>query len=206
MEPSVNANRLQEINEFSEWLTLQRTDSFIIQCIINTLRRGPAGSFECEIRLLTSANEYIGAAREQDAIGWTNFLFGRVSLKWKTLQKLHYVGHHTTSRLSHMAWSKIFVGKIYRMLHSLWKFRCAQVHGVENHLASKREKKALRREIRQQYDLGPRGIRRADSYLFDRSKYEILRSSIKEQKYLLCTIKISRACFERLETNKYMKV
>lgn len=117
------------------------------QCLINTLHRSASGSFAAEMQVLTTDSRYVATVADQDEIGWCNLLFGRIATGWKKLQHIHYISHTSTSRFSSIAWSKRFVGRLYRLSQSLLKFRCTQVHGVKNKLTSKREKKVMHREI-----------------------------------------------------------
>ena len=46
---------------------------------------------------ITSSKLHIEAAREQDSIGWINFLFGRLPKKWRELQRRH-LNHYYPSK------------------------------------------------------------------------------------------------------------
>ena len=76
------------------------------------------------------------------------------------------------------------VQKKYLVIQSLWEFRCEFIHCIENVLTSKREKKALEKEIRKQFNLGPDSVRRNDKHLLQRGMLFILFSTIREQKIL----------------------
>ena len=78
------------------------------------------------------------AAQEQDRIGHTNFLFGRVSRYWKESQRRYLLRMFPTKNYSADAWFKRFICKIYRTIR---KYRCDQVHGMELVITSKREKR-----------------------------------------------------------------
>ena len=64
------------------------------------------------------------------------------------------------------AWIRRVVARIYRITQSFWEFRCEFVQGVESVLTSKRERKALKKKIKKQFQLGPNGVRGTDKHLF----------------------------------------
>ena len=99
------------------------------------------------------------------------------------------------------AWSRRLISRIYRLSRSIWKFRCDTIHGDEHKLTSLREKKELRRNIREEYQKGSDGLRSIDRHLLANPVSEILASSIREQKYWIRTIKISRAYMKEREQN-----
>ena len=193
--------RSSQFHSFNEWLLVQRTDPLIQQCIKHTLHAGPSASFLYHMSLLTDDKQYLMAAREQDAIGRTNFLFGHITKSWKILQ-MHYLNRRFPKKnYSVHAWSRRLISRIYRLSRSIWKFRCDTIHGDEHKLTSLREKKELRRNIREEYQKGSDGLRSIDRHLLANPVSEILASSIREQKYWIRTIKISRAYMKEREQN-----
>ena len=69
---------------------------------------------------------------------------------------------------------------------------------------SKREKKALHDEIRNQFLLGTKGVRTVGKDLFLKGQTNVLNASILEQKYWVRTLKISRAYVEEAEKNIFI--
>ena len=147
---------------------------------------------------------HIEAAREQDSIGWINFLFGRLLKKWRELQRWHLNHYYPTKHYSADAWIRRVITKIYRVTKSLWQFRCEFVHGIENVLTSKREKKVLEKEIKKQFRLGTDGVRGNDRHLLQRGLTAVLSATIREQKYWVRTLRLSRAYV--LETEQHIFV
>ena len=156
------------------------------------------------MKTLTTDALLLRAAREQDTIGVANFLFGRISRIWKDAQRMYLLRMYPTKNFSADAWAKRWISKIYRVVRNVWKFRCEHVHGIEKALTSKREQMHLKEEIRKQFDLGPDGVRSAEKGLFQKGKSEMLKASIREQKYWLRTIKISRAYVTEANSNMYV--
>ena len=90
---------------------------------------------------------YIQAARSQDYINYDNFQLGRISRYWKPLQA-HYIENGLRNkRLSADAWAKRLVYQLYQRMRSIWTRRCKIVHGSNGREISRRERKALKKEI-----------------------------------------------------------
>ena len=71
---------------------------------------------------------------------------------------------------------------------------------------SKRERKALRQEIRLQYRMGPAGARAHDRELLSRTKSTVLNYSIKNQKYWVRTLKTSRSFAKDFESSMFTEM
>jgi len=127
--------------QLQEWLTIQRTNPVIIQCVIGRLNGSNADTFSSHMMEVSTDPIDLQAAQEQDRIGHTNFLFGRVSRYWKESQRRYFLHMFPTKNYSADAWFKRFICKIYRTIKSIWKYRCDQVHGMELVMTSKREKR-----------------------------------------------------------------
>ena len=197
-------HRKQAISEFEEWLTVQRTNPTIITCFIRRMKEEDCQTYSDAMNSISSDSIDLKAASEQDLIGHTNFLFGRLSRFWKESQRRYLSSMYPTKNYSADAWMKRLLCKLYRTVKSLWQYRCEQVHGIESVLTSKREKKELQREIKLQYQIGTNGLRVADKHLLTTSMTSILHASTKEQKYWVRTIKISRAYVQKRENNMFI--
>lgn len=66
---------------------------------------------------------------------------------------------------------------------------------------SKCECKASRKEITQQYWLGPNGVHANDQELLARPKKLVLNYGVQNKKYWICTIKTSWTFVEDFESN-----
>ena len=97
------------------------------------------------MKTITTSRLHLSTAQEQDEIGAVNFLFGRISKKWREIQRKHLLHYFPSKNYSADAWIRRVIARIYRVTQSLWKFRCEFVHGVESVLTSKREKSLTER-------------------------------------------------------------
>lgn len=132
------------------------------------------------------------------------FFFGRVSQKWRELQRRYFLFKYPTRKYSADAWIRRVIGRIYRMTRGLWKFRCEIVHGNEHVHTSRREKQKLQVEIKRQFDLGEKGLRATDKHYLQQSLNTILTSSVREQKYWLRSVQVSRAYMVEAEKNMFV--
>ena len=150
--------RRKEDRLLSEWLDQQKTDPMIAEVFVMVLRGDGRLTFLQAAQQLTTSPSYHDAAREQDIIGLRNFVLGRVSKLWKHCQSTYRSRFCPDKRFSTDVWAKRLVYQLYKRMRNIWRQRCTLVMGVNGKLASKRERKALRQDIRQQFRLGPDGV------------------------------------------------
>ena len=132
------------------------------------------------------------------------FLFGRLLKKWRELQRRHLNHHYPSKNYSADAWIRRVISKIYFVTKSICKFRCEFVHGIKNVLTLKREKKALEKEITNQFKLGTDGVRGNDRHLLQQGLASVLSATIREQKYWARTLQLSRAYVLAAEQNMFV--
>ena len=66
------------------------------------------------------------AARDQDIIGWRNFMEGRVCLQIETIQHAHLL--LSDSLLNTDMWMRLFISKLLHISHSQWILRNFMIH------------------------------------------------------------------------------
>ena len=147
-------NRLRQLRDMRTWFDLQHTDPIISSCILHTLESSHDQTFHDSMTSITSDEEYIQAALSQDSIGRVNFCYGRISKRWRLLQRQYLVMEYSKTRFSADAWAKRLVSKLYKFARNLWQYRCARVHGSNMKKISKRQKRAIKQGIKDQYLLG----------------------------------------------------
>ena len=111
-----------------KWMTTTKVDKDIIDCIMNTLRNRANTCFAAALED-TSDALLRKAAEDQDNIGWTEFLEGKISRTWGKLFK-HRMGQtiqarpHATVR----KWRRELVEHLLHFTHELWITRNSIVH------------------------------------------------------------------------------
>ena len=92
---------------------------------------------------------------------------------------------------------------MYKQMRAIWRKQCELVHGIEGKAISKRERKALRKEIKQQFKVEIEGVRAHNRKLLHRSKSTIFAYSVKNRKYWIRALKTSRAFVTEFESNMF---
>ena len=195
--------RRKEDATISSWFDQNRTDPNIAEIIMTVLRDDGNTSFLQVARSFTTIEKYHEVANAQDIIGYQNFILGRISKHWKIQQADYRSRFCPDKRISTDAWAKRLIYQIYKRMRAIWRKRCELVHGIKGKNVSKRERKALRKEIKQQFKLGSDGVRANDRDLLSRSKSTVLAYSVKNQKYWIRTLKSSRAFVTEFESNMF---
>ena len=104
----------EAIDGLAAWFDLSHTNPQIRDCICSTLCL-------CSIDACFApfaSPTITAAALDQDAIGWMNFIEGRISLEWHTAQSHFYasIGSSCTSR----QWAEELVQNLLAMVHKMW--------------------------------------------------------------------------------------
>ena len=94
----------------------------------------------------------MAAALDQDAIGWMNFIKGRISLEWHMAQS-HFYASIGSSCTSHQ-WTKELVQNLLTMVHIMW-IACNNVAHAINEKGHKiKDGLAMDADIDEQFVLG----------------------------------------------------
>lgn len=81
-------------------------------------------------------------AEEQDSIGWTHFLEGKISKQFYHIQQAYLAG--SPSPLNGRDWVKSFISELLQISHTQWLFRNITLHDKrQGHLATTRKKELL---------------------------------------------------------------
>ena len=103
------------------------------------------------------------AITDQDQIGWDNFLLGRWSKKWQTVQQRHIT--QTKSRRSSLQWTTCIINKFLRTVWDIWNFRNALVHG-KGGVFQRATNSELDFQIREEFTIGFENFRDEDKKLY----------------------------------------
>jgi hypothetical protein len=113
------------------------------------------------------------AVEEQSAIGWNNFIKGRVSKKWSEAQDIFYKSVHPTSPLTGEQWSSKLITEVWKIFFSVWKARNTHLHCPPGNEPSAH----LNKRIQHAYSRLRHSIAKSDSLLFSLSLHERLNTS-----------------------------
>ena len=103
----------------------------------------------------------MAAALDQDAIGWMNFIEGRISLEWRTAQSQFYasIGSSCTSR----QWAKELVQNLLAMVHKMWIARNDVAHAIDEKGCKIKDGLDMDADIDEQFVLGYEDLMRRNS-------------------------------------------
>ena len=168
----------------------------ITECIIHALISGSESTFEEMVRDQsedTTLNDLIRkAAMTQDTIGWHNFCRGRIAKEWRLAQDYFLNKVSDGRKRSSKSWSKIFLVKIYHMVHDIWEFRNSVVTKVTQEKASMSERNKMAKEVRKQFEMGCSTLRPKDHYLLECTLDSVLQKIVKFQRYWVRKCIVSR--------------
>ena len=80
-------------------------------------------------------------AEEQDAIGWTNFVEGRVTKRIRDMQTMYTCNRNVTYTVDH--WMKDFIRKLMGLSHEMWIGRNLVKHHKTQEMVTIRTKEEL---------------------------------------------------------------
>lgn len=135
------------------------------------------------------------AARSQDMIGWREFMEGRVSKEFLTIQKGHCALAPT--RLNGDDWMRQFINRILLISHSQWIFRNFTLHDQVRGYLRLQERKEVLREIDRLIDLEPTEVPAESRFLLEFDFDSLYRSSFEKQSYWVRAMKAARRAGRR---------
>ena len=140
------------------------------------------------------------AVREQNKIGWDNFILGRWSLKWQRIQKNYYAS--INSKRSVKRWAAAIIHKLIMIVWDLWSFRNKLVHGPKGIEESERHKE-LNSKIEEEYSKGSLTLIEKDKHLIDDNGLEDLTTgTVYDKQAWLERIEAARIAAEMEEETK----
>jgi hypothetical protein len=98
------------------------------------------------IRIWPMSAAMYKVAHSQDAIGWTEFLHGKVSTKMREMQQAYCL--LTNTNLNGDDWMVELTGKLIDITHSQWLYQNVTLH----HLTKDYLRQRTEREIQQEMD------------------------------------------------------
>ena len=144
---------------------------------------------------------YQTMAREQDAIGWRQFMEGMISKSMRGIQRLYHDRHGT--HMTPDRWAQGLILKLLEATHGQWIYRNIQIHDWVAGTKATLRKNELQREIEKQLDLGTTGLLEEDQWLMEVQLGDMEATSGEQEEYWIVAIKAAReaAALTRQGTN-----
>ena len=158
--PDCDMVQQEAIDGLAVWFDLSHTNPEIQDCICLTLH---LRSIDACFAPFASPT-IIAAALDQDAIGWTNLIEGRISLEWHTAQSHFYasIGSSRTSRW----WAEELVQNLL-MVHKMWIAHNDVAHAIDEKGRKIKDGLAMDADIDEQFVLGYEDLMCRDFHLID---------------------------------------
>ena len=130
-------------------------------------------------------------AASQDAIGWRNFMEGRISTKITALQSKHLI--LTGSRLPVKSWSSRFISMLLHITHSQWIFRNFMLHDSAMGYLRLKEHTEAAIQIDSLMQHRPSSVPSECQFLLEFDVERLLAADIDTQHYWLAAMKAAIA-------------
>ena len=178
---------VQGIEDLTEWMESVHTEPTLALCISRYLRLRGLEDFAASPHLPSSLHT---AARNQDIIGWDNFLEGRIATGFRIFQLAHY--REIASRRVVDVWAAGLVERLVLLVHSQWIYRNAVVHERATDGLRREERAELKALIEEQFTLGVTDLNRDDHFLLEEDFDTVWQKSGPDKRTWLRAIRVAR--------------
>lgn len=142
--------------------------------------------------------EMYALAESQDAIGWRNFMEGRISSKITAIQRRHLA--LSDSRLPVKGWSSKFISMILHITHSQWIFRNFMLHDTAMGYLRLKEHTEAAIQIDSLMQNRPSSIPADSHFLLEFDTERLLSADIDTQHYWLAAMNAAIAAKQSQST------
>ena len=122
-------------------------------------------------------------AASQDLIPWKDFMEGKLSKEWFTLQRLSLAC--SSSRLTIADWSKRLISQVLQVSHAQWIFRNVSLHDHQRGYLALQERTAVLEEIDRLSQLDSDQVPGESRYLLEIDFTALNQSLAEKQAYWL---------------------
>ena len=142
------------------------------------------------------------AISEQDAIGWENFLFGRVTSTMAEYQQVHY--RHINSDKAGTTWLSRLINQGWLIMWQMWQHR-NNFNKQETTAQDRTTLHNLSRLVRQEFNLGRNGLTPTDYHLVE-DIHTVLDYDLHQMQTWYNRILNARAHFKRVNLRTLNRV
>jgi hypothetical protein len=181
------------MDALSTWLDEQQTFPSITQLFIDRLT---AWRNHQEVAFPAPDVDFLATAyQEQTDIGWYNFLQGRISNHWVTIQSAYY--ERLESRRTGHTWARNLIQRLWDISWSMWNNRNHILYNVHTDSDTRLSHK-LDKRVRQEFSIDIDGLAPIHHYMVRRTRLaRLLLWDNPEKAAWLATIKIARIAWKR---------
>jgi len=133
----------------------------------------------CELgRMSSDVGE---VARDQDIIGWRNFMEGRICLKFGDIQHVHLSS--SDSLLNTDTWMRMFISKLLHITHSQWILRNFMLHDTVAGFLQLKDRLALITKIAELSSTNPTDLPEESRFLLEIDTNRLAEGDFEGQDY-----------------------
>jgi hypothetical protein len=176
------------VDLLEQWLSEGGTNPDLLDCIAEyTYSRGGCTMVNICHGL---GDNFQKMARDQDAIGWRQFMEGMICKCMRGIQSLYYYGEGTC--LYPEQWAQGLIMKLLEATHGQWIYRNIQIHDSVAGTKATLWKEDIQREIERQLELGTAGLLKEDQWMMEVNLGDMESTTGQQEEYLLMAIKAAR--------------
>jgi hypothetical protein len=171
-----------------EWLREAGTDPDLLDCIAKYAH----GQGERTMTKIFSSlgSQFIQMAKEQDAIGWRQFMEGMIC---RSMRKIQYDFHYREgTKTNPNQWAQGLILKLLKATYGQWICRNIQIHKALTGTLVTLWKEAIQQEIKEQMELGEVGLLEEDLWMMEVNLGDLENTPGEQEEYWLLAIKAMR--------------
>ena len=136
-------------------------------------------------------------ACSQDKIGWRNFVEGRISRKFYSIQHFHLaVSSLSSSYLNGEDWTKKFISELLHITHSQWVYRNLILYDRQRGYLRLQERAAVQLQIDNLMDTNPDEVPPESKFLLEFNYDRLKSSNLEQHQYWILAMQAAR-CYGR---------
>ena len=186
-----------EIKRLSAWLAEEKTNPILMQIIIDGIQDWRKDG-NTTMRFLRGSNIIRLATEEQYAIGWYQFLLGRITHLFADAQTAHYKHIHSQKKGS--TWAKNLIKEVWKITWHMWDNRNENLH-TKTTPQKQREREQLLLQVEEQFEMGTADLAPHDHNKL-RDKIKIIALPTPDLKLWIKSMELARDTVAREETRR----
>ena len=177
----------------NDWmLEDNRTDSELAYLLSQYIAYRGSRTFS-SLGPMSTAMEEVAAS--QDAIGWVEFMHGRISKEIRTIQQAHCA--MSSCRMNGNDWVHKFVAHLLHLSHSQWIYRNFILHDQVNGYLKLKKRHDVLLEIERLIETDPDDIPQESQFLLDMDFDNLLTAGTDRQSYWVRAMQAARKAGRR---------
>jgi hypothetical protein len=133
---------------------------------------------------------FMQKARDQDAVGWRQFMESIVCKRMRAIQYNHQ--HWVRTRTSPTWWVQGLILELLEATHGQWIYRNIEIHDAVAGTQATLKKEVIQQEIKEQMELGEAGLLKDDHWMMEVNLGDIETTLGEQEEYWLVAIKAAQ--------------